>query len=352
MLIQPTHTMAFPEVVQVTRSSDSTKVQSKPITVLDCKAEMQQIKSFLPNCTPTELSKSKKLRFEFLASHQYAFFFQKFFAAMTSLFLFLHLTTCAKWCEVRRIHWMLNQGELKTLTWPSLLVSSRNVHQIGTEDVYLSHDSHGNLLCSSDGVCYGMSQWFSYLYLKFGELNPEVPKQEVLSAVTKLFEEGAPKVSALLQKSVFSMKPFFTTTSKRLFLYSPDLLKGNIEKQLQTILKKDPTNKEAQAALEAIQSGAHESDLVKVAAQVQTAFYQTKPGIYLVKSYRAEDEKKGGHGLNYIKISDDEAYIFDPNYGLLEFKGGQSTAKTFMYFTKYFKGKGPFELKRRALPLT
>lgn len=130
-------------------------------------------------------------------------------------------------------------------------------------------------LFSDRGTCRGSSLWFIFLYLRTKHLFQDPSKQ--LSAIAREFTSGAPKQAALLQA----------------FNDSDDLLK----------LKKTKMADQKVSLYELDHHHKRAEDKIK----------ELDKGIYRVGVY--------GHSLVYLKISKDEQYVWDPEFGLYPMDG-------------------------------
>lgn len=130
-------------------------------------------------------------------------------------------------------------------------------------------------LFSDRGVCRGSSMWFIFLYLRTKHLFRDPGKQ--LTAIAQEFTSGASKQAALLQA----------------FDDSDDLLKlekTKMKGQKVSLYELDHHHKRAEDKIKALDKG-----------------------IYRVGVY--------GHSLVYLKISENEHYVWDPEFGLYPMDG-------------------------------
>lgn len=150
------------------------------------------------------------------------------------------------------------------------------------------------------GVCNGMSNFFIYLYFKTQSYfdNPEAH----LVKLAKLFQRGAME-EAMISQSLGRVQ------SKFWELY---------EKEALAYMSPNPSTMDP-----------YNGDLRKS---------HIKNGIYKVCLCNLEQSKKlTGHAMVLIKLSDTQAYIFDPNHGLIRRTGNGLNAKLFSFFQKHLK---------------
>lgn len=189
--------------------------------------------------------------------------------------------SCKRLMKVAHLHLNKEQDKVSAIkTHQAALISfSRNCPHLYSSDIYLEpsiklasiQDPHVRALTygypkvklfHKHGECKGMCFWFVYLYLSCKEkfLNPH---SHVL-AVAKQFEEGAPTPAIVLQS-----------------LWLIESLLG-IE-------------------------GTRKSVSLEKFEKALPKFAKKPPGLYSIGV--------GNHRINYIKISEEEAYLFDPNFG-------------------------------------
>ncbi|MBI5345599.1 MAG: hypothetical protein HZB76_00415 [Chlamydiae bacterium] len=146
-----------------------------------------------------------------------------------------------------------------------------------------------------EGICFGMSVWFSYLYLNSYQLTQDPLKH--IQVVAKQFENGAPRQAGLLQ-SLFCQL--------------------NLDNSLPTLLK---LKNKKPICLDSIKSWKFYNFLNK-----------NQDGVYLLRILKIGDH---GHAMCYIK-QNDHKYIFDPNVGLVKI----DDEKTFQaFYDSQIKGK-------------
>jgi hypothetical protein len=168
----------------------------------------------------------------------------------------------------------------------NLLSRSINTHRQNTSDYYLhsplrtSFATHTNSTSldffHQEGVCRGMCHWFIFLYFKTqGRFaNPE----QHIRAVGQQFEQGAARQPAFLQS--LALAPLY------------DLLKLNVHQDNSKI-----------------------STAGKTPEQILREFQCRAPGVYGIYT--------SSHQVVYIKIDDNQQYLFDPNVGCIKITSTQ-----------------------------
>jgi len=130
------------------------------------------------------------------------------------------------------------------------------------------------------GSCRGICYWFIYLYFKTKDTFSS-PHLHIIR-ISQEFTDGAPAPAALLQ-SLHPVENFLNIKSKTLFYYLDNFI------------------------------------------ELKQNLLSCSEGIYTIGL--------GRHRINYIKISEEKAYIFDPNIGTIYFKRDQSN-KSFNLIVK------------------
>lgn len=163
----------------------------------------------------------------------------------------------------------------------NLLSRSINAHRKDTSDYYLhsslripfaTHPDSTRLnFFHQNGICRGMCAWFIFLYFKTqGHFTH--PEQHV-RAVGQQFEQGAARQPALLHS--LTLPPLY------------ELLKLNVH-----------------------QDNSQISTTGKTQEQILRGIQCRIPGVYNIYT--------STHQLVYIKIDDNEQYLFDPNTGCIK----------------------------------
>jgi hypothetical protein len=136
------------------------------------------------------------------------------------------------------------------------------------------------------GICGGIGNWFLCLYFKTLPHFKDKDPQAHLMAITKLFENGAPRQAEMLQ--------LFNGASED-FCHS--LLGFEVKEEKDKNLKfiKTPEDKE--------KSNQYIKDLT--------------PGVYFIHFSQGCGS---AHALYYFKINDNLGFLFDPNIGLIKLK--------------------------------
>lgn len=211
----------------------------------------------------------------------------------------LNLHSSKRIIKIAHLHLNKEQDRASAIkTHQAALISfSRNCPHLSSSDIYLEpsaklssiQDHHVRSLTygypkvkwfHKNGECKGMCFWFVYLYLSCkGNFSDD--HSHVL-AVAKQFEEGAPSPAILLQ-SLWLIESLLGIEGSR-----RDVSFEKFEKDL-------------------------------------AEFSNIPLGIYSVGV--------GTHRINYIKISQEEAYLFDPNFGTWHIPYNQA-AKAHSYICK------------------
>ena len=179
-------------------------------------------------------------------------------------------------------HAMADATAIKTqkVFQQNLLIRSINTHREDTADYYLQRPQHIPYLTypnpnimnffHSDGLCKGMCYWFASLYFKT-EGRVTDPKQHVIG-VAQQFAKGAPAQAAFLQS--LDNKPIY------------DLLQLQVHEDNSKITVTGKTRE-----------------------QICREFQCRCPGVYGIIT--------SSHFLIYIKINDNDQYLFDPTKGCI-----------------------------------
>jgi hypothetical protein len=138
------------------------------------------------------------------------------------------------------------------------------------------------------GICAGSSIYFNYLYSRLRE--EESDQKDLLIKCANLFVEGGNEAAVRLH-SVFGSN----------FIQENGLLRNGGASLLRLV-----------------------PDDVRSSLKEGQIFYRNQEdlrklsnGAYIVRLYNS----CGYHAISLVKILDEECYIFDPEYGLFEFKG-------------------------------
>lgn len=277
-------------------------------------------------------------------------------------------------CKLLSIYYRYNCNDIfaRRLLGKNLLVLSRNMHDLSTPDLYLAKNIHKDLRLSNlihcqdgsieelkngimnirkqgpnlsstdllmieslessiksmqrgygdikfahlDGVCFGMSIWFAFLYLNSYQSQDSLKH---LVAVAKQFENGAPRQAGLIQ-SLFNRLDLKLHS----FIGIPTYLKLQVE----NTIKKELLDKGNQ-------------DFFKF-------LHNMENGIYYMS---LQPKKGGGHAMCFIKEGEHK-YIFDPNTGLLNIHD-EKTFQTFYnsMIRKEYQELEIFKLMKDALPI-
>jgi hypothetical protein len=188
-----------------------------------------------------------------------------------------------------------------------LIAPARNVHKWDTGDVYLQpaiptpsirdpnvrsrafplYDTPSVLFFQNEGICRGICHWFTHLYFAT-KAQFRDPAAHMI-ALTRQFEEGASRQAALTHS-------FYDTETPLLHL-----------------------NK--QVSQFSFRKFARSHEVV----------HSLAPGAY--------NFGVPGHCVNYIKVSNDLGYLFDPNGGVLEFKGSQHYYQVWYCICSYYSAE-------------
>lgn len=230
-----------------------------------------------------------------------------FVDGIAKFFLGLELYRSAISCKVMSAHLQYNSAILKTFTVfkEQLLCPCINAHRLDSADFYTT--SPLKLAAISDpavrqiidppkemralyfyhdrGLCRGVSTWFIYLFLSTHSFFYE-PRSHVI-AVAKQFEMGASKEASLLQSLAHTEK---------------DLLHLHCKEKLHELSS---------------------SELNKIPGKLLFLLKELSPNVYAINS--------ATHRIVYIKLSNSQGFIFDPNVGALEFSGEGHIADVFDY---------------------
>jgi hypothetical protein len=161
----------------------------------------------------------------------------------------------------------------------NLLSRSTNSHRLDTSDYYLQSplripfaliNSSSLNFFHRDGICRGMCLWFIFLYFKTqGRFTDSM---QHVRAVGQQFEQGAARQPAFLQS--LALSPLY------------NLLKLNVQQDNSKI-----------------------SVAGKTQEQILCEIQRRPPGVYSIYT--------SSHQVVYIKIDDNEQYLFDPNIGCI-----------------------------------
>lgn len=216
-------------------------------------------------------------------------------------FIQIGASSLARRVELINLHFNTAKHQLVAVKThnAALLSLSRNCHQLGSSEIYLQpplpcssvQDEGIRALANTDksefyidffhkkGVCRGMCFWFVYLYFATAaEFSDPIAH---ITSVAKQFETGAPAPAALLQ-SLHSIE-------------SPLLSLLGEAKQVSFISFKNDRD----------------------------SFAKYPPGVYSIGL--------GTHRINYIKISEKEAVLFDPNMGAWRIRGDDQATRSHQY---------------------
>lgn len=219
--------------------------------------------------------------------------------------LSLGLTSASRTVELINLHLCCTKNHLIAIKRHGLdlLSLSRNCHELESREFYLQEPiqiasirnkemraltiptSTEFKFFHSKGLCRGMCFWFIYLY--FTTVSDYTDKIEHITAVAKQFEEGAPSPAALLHSLIGIEYPLLS-------------LLGSVK---------------------------HVS-FIEFEKNV-ASFAKYPPGVYSMGL--------GTHRLNYIKFSETEAVIFDPNMGAFRFCGQEQMTQSHQYICSVAK---------------
>jgi|GEM_PF-4631291 len=219
--------------------------------------------------------------------------------------LSLGLTSASRTIEVLNLHLHCAKNHLMAVKTHALglLSLSRNCHELRSREFYLQDPIQIASIPNKDvraltiptstevrffhskGLCRGMCFWFIYLY--FATISEYTDKLEHITSVAKQFEEGAPSPAALLHSLIGFEYPLLS-------------LLGSVK---------------------------HVS-FIEFEKNV-SSFAKYPPGVYSIGL--------GNHRLNYIKFSETEAVIFDPNMGAFHFSGVDQLTKSHQYICSVAK---------------
>ena len=217
------------------------------------------------------------------------YLFSNFVLTITSYFLHaICLTHLSKKTWVMSHHATADANAIKAqkVFRENLLSRSINHHRLDTSDYYLQSalripfDTHPNSTSLNffheDGICRGMCYWFIFLYFKTQDRFTS-PEQHI-RAVGQQFVQGSARQPAFLHSLALPT------------LYN--LLKLNVHQDNSKI-----------------------SVAGKTQEQILLEIQRRAPGVYGVYT--------SSHQVVYIKINDNEQYLFDPSTGCIKISSTQ-----------------------------
>ena len=193
------------------------------------------------------------------------------------------MTGLSKKVWVQSRHVLSDATAIKTsqIFQANLLAKSVNTHRMDTADYFLrapekttleTHPTPETLnFFHRDGICRGMCHWFVHLYFKTRGRLPDI--EQHLKAIGQQFEQGASRQSAFLHALGFT--PVY------------DLLHLNVRTDYSQISVTDNTED-----------------------QIITKLQLRPPGVYGIYT--------STHQVVYIKLSESQQYLFDPNTGVVK----------------------------------
>lgn len=217
------------------------------------------------------------------------YLFRNFALTVTSYVLHVAcLTDLSKKTWIMSRHAMADATAIRTekIFQENLLTRSINAHREDSSDFYLqsphkiafvTHPNPDQMnFFHQDGVCRGMCHWFISLYFK--TQGRFATPEEHVRAVGRRFEHGASRQSAFLHS--LTLPPIY------------DLLQLNVQ---------------------------HDNSKIKVAGkaaeEILREFQRRVPGVYGIYT--------SSHQVVYIKIDDNQQYLFDPNTGCIKITSTQ-----------------------------
>lgn len=244
--------------------------------------EAASILRTVPSPTTTNLGRSwSNSWIDFNELHSLA---EGYFLTIASYFLYsLCITDLSNRVWVQSRHALSNALAIKTnqVFQTNLLAKSVNTHRLDTADYFLlspakttlgTHPSQGVLnFFHPNGVCRGMCHWFVHLYFKTRGRLPNADQH--VKAVGQQFEQGASRQASFLHS--LNLPPIY------------DLLRLNVRTDYLQMSTTNKTNDQLIAELQL-----------------------RPPGVYGIYT--------STHQVVYIKVSESEQYLFDPNTGVIK----------------------------------
>jgi hypothetical protein len=204
-------------------------------------------------------------------------------------------------CAKKHFEWRFLTIEQRTRFGEDYLCSARNMPQLRAHDCYLSQPIPTDALLdpkicalippeteqmgfdhNETGLCEGMCDWFIRLY--YATQDAFFSTERHLIAIARQFQEGGPRQAILMQcLNVIKDPPLLGASCSLQRIFCEGL--SDAQRQARVASK-----------ITALSEGAHGLDLW-------------------------QPPQSGGHRLNFFKCNDNLGYVFDPNAGLIRFRG-------------------------------